>query len=70
MKRRGLAATIVAALVAGGAAGAGVGLHWYPPAVGVGMAVLIGLAVGALVLRTARQARREQRQRKPLNQAQ
>jgi F0F1-type ATP synthase assembly protein I len=57
-----LAATILAALVAGGVAGAGVGLHWYSPPVGVGVAVLIGLAVGAFVLRTAIRVRRARRE--------
>jgi hypothetical protein len=60
-----LAAKILAALVAGGVAGAGVGLRWYPPAVGVGLAALVGLGIAAIVLRTAsgaRRARRIQRQ--------
>lgn len=49
---------IVAALAAGGLAGAGVGLGWYPPVVGVGAAVLIGLGTGVVVFRRARLARR------------
>ena len=49
---------VVAALVAGGLSGAGVGLGWYPPVVGVGMAALIGLGTGVFVFRRARQAKR------------
>ena len=49
---------ILAALAAGGLAGAGVGLGWYPPVVGVGAAVLIGLATGAVVFRTALRVKR------------
>lgn len=40
---------ILGGLVAGGLAGAGVGLGWYGPVVGVGLAVLVGLGVGAQV---------------------
>jgi hypothetical protein len=56
-----LLATILTALVAGGVAGAGVGLHWYPPAVGVGVAVAIGIVVAVLVLRNVAKARRARR---------
>ena len=49
---------IVAALAAGGLAGAGVGLGWYPPVVGVGAAVLIGLGTGVVVFRTALRVKR------------
>jgi hypothetical protein len=44
--RPGLVATIVAALVAGGLAGAGVAMEWYPPVVGVLAAAAIGVGVG------------------------
>ena len=54
--RGALVAKIVAALVAGGLAGAGVAYGWYPPAVGVVLAALIGLGVGRHVLQ-ARRAR-------------
>ena len=56
--RRRLLLTIPGALVAGGVAGAGVGLQWYGPMVGVGLAVLIGLAAGSVVLRAALKVRR------------
>jgi hypothetical protein len=48
----------MAALAAGGLAGAGVAFDWYSPAVGVGIAVVIGLAEGAFVLRIALRVRR------------
>lgn len=57
-QRLSLAALIPAALAAGGIAGAGIGLRWYPPAVGVGLAALIGLAAGVFVYRTIGRARR------------
>lgn len=44
-----LVPTIVAALAAGGAAGAGVAMAWYPPVVGVLAAAVIGVAVGLRV---------------------
>lgn len=44
-----LVPTIVAALAAGGAAGAGVAMEWYPPVVGVVAAAVIGVAVGLRV---------------------
>jgi hypothetical protein len=56
--RASLATTIIAALCAGGAVGAGVGLHWYSPAVAVALAVLIGLTAGYRVFRTARMVKR------------
>jgi hypothetical protein len=59
--RRILLVTIPGAIVAGGVAGAGVGLHWYEPAVAVGVAVFIGLAAGGVVLRIALKARRARR---------
>lgn len=59
--RRLLLLTIPGALVAGGVAGAGVGLRWYGPVVGVGLAVVIGLAAGGVVLRTALKVRRARR---------
>ena len=59
--RRLLLTTILGALVAGGVAGAGVGLHWYGPVVGVGLAVLIGLGAGGVVLRTAIRVKRARR---------
>ena len=57
-KRLALPVVVVAALAAGGLAGAGVGLGWYSPVVGVGGAVLIGLGTGAVVLRTALRVKR------------
>jgi len=56
-----LAAKILAAFVAGGIAGAGVHLQWYGPVVGVGVALLCGLAAGVALWRAVgvRRARRE-----------
>ena len=51
-------ATILVGLVVGGVAGAGVANGWYGPAVGVGVAVIVGLAVGRQVFVVAREARR------------
>lgn len=56
-----LAAIVVGALVLGGIAGAGVGLRWYGPMVGVAAAVAIGLSAGAVVLRAALRAKRARR---------
>lgn len=61
--RRLLLVAIPGALVAGGMAGAGVGLHWYGPAVGVGLAIVIGLAAGSVVLRIAIRVKRARRAR-------
>jgi hypothetical protein len=57
-QRHRLAITVPGALAAGGVAGAGVGLHWYGPAIGVGLAILIGFAAGIVVLLTALEVRR------------
>jgi hypothetical protein len=51
---RRLAPVVIAGLIAGGIAGAGAGLGWYGPVVAVGLAGLIGLAVGAYVYRSKR----------------
>ncbi len=56
--RRRLAVAIPGALAAGGLAGAGVAFHWYRPAVGVALAILIGLSVGAVVAQTVRDVKR------------
>jgi hypothetical protein len=50
----GAPSVIIGALAAGGAVGAGVGLHWYGPAVAVALAALIGLGAGSLVFRAPR----------------
>jgi hypothetical protein len=57
-QRHRLAIAVPGALAAGGVAGAGVGLHWYGPAIGVELAILIGLAAGIVVLRTALEVKR------------
>ena len=49
---------VLGGLVAGGVAGAGVGLGWYGPVVGVGVAVLVGLGVGTQVF-LARRSKRQ-----------
>ncbi len=49
---------VLGGLVAGGVAGAGVGLGWYSPLVGVGLAVLVGLGV-ATEVRLARRSKAE-----------
>jgi hypothetical protein len=49
---------VLGGLVAGGIAGAGVGLGWYSPVVGVGLAVLVGLGVATQV-RLARRSKGE-----------
>ena len=58
-ERARLALTIVAALAAGGVAGAGVGAHLLSPAVAVSLAVLMGLAAGSQVLRAVLKAKRD-----------
>lgn len=45
---------VIAGIIAGGAAGAGVGLGYYPPAVGVGLAIAAGAVTGVLVWRARR----------------
>lgn len=56
--RKRVRQVILGGLLAGGLAGAGVGLSWYGPAVGVGLAVLVGVGVGAQVF-LARRSRGE-----------
>jgi hypothetical protein len=59
MQARSRARLIVVLLVGfalGGLAGAGVGLGWYGPVVGVGLAVLVGLGVGSQVFPAVRGA--------------
>jgi len=58
-ERARLALTILAALAAGGVAGAGVGAHLLSPAVAVSLAVLMGLAAGSQVLRAVLKAKRD-----------
>ena len=48
---------VVVGLIAGGAAGAGVGSGLYPPVVGVSLAILIGAATGFVIWRRARAGR-------------
>jgi len=57
-ERARLALTVVAALVAGGVAGAGVGVHLLSPTAAVSLAVLMGLAAGSQVLRAVLKAKR------------
>lgn len=56
-ERGAVVATILAGLVAGGLAGAGVAFGWYPPLVGVALAALIGLSVGRRALQAKRAPR-------------
>ena len=58
-QRARIAFTIFSALAAGGVAGAGVRARFWRPAVAVGLAVVIGLAAGGVVLRTVLQNRRD-----------
>ena len=59
MQRRiRVVATILVGLVIGGVAGAGVAYGWYGPAVGVGVAAIVGFVVGRQVFVAAREARR------------
>jgi hypothetical protein len=47
--------TLAVGLAAGGIAGAGVANHWYSPAVGVGLAAAVGVAVGLAIRKVKRQ---------------
>jgi hypothetical protein len=47
--------TLAAGVVAGGIAGAGVANHWYSPAVGVGLAAAVGVAVGLAIRKVKRE---------------
>ena len=58
-ERARLALIVVTALIAGGAAGAGVGARVLSPLAAVSLAVLIGLAAGSQVLRAALKAKRD-----------
>jgi NhaP-type Na+/H+ or K+/H+ antiporter len=53
--RRRVLTTLATGLAAGGIAGAGVANHWYSPAAGVGLAALVGVAVGLVIRRVKRE---------------
>jgi hypothetical protein len=52
-----LGSILTSGLLAGGLVGAGVARHWYGPGAGVGLAALLGLAVGLAVRKVRRRAR-------------
>ncbi len=58
-----IALTIFSALVAGGAAGAGVGARLWGPVVAVSLSILIGLAAGGVVLHAVLKNRRDAEKR-------